>query len=201
MMTILYEVHDNIYVNMTNRCTCSCTFCVRGKQDSVGDADSLWLEHEPTVEEVVQEFSKIDMNRYNEVVFCGFGEPTERIDDLLKVAALIKSKYNKKIRINTNGQGSLSNGRNIVPEMAGIINSISVSLNTPNEEKYEEIVRSKFGKGAFKAMIEFTKEAKKYLKDVTMTTVSTTISKEDEIKCQQLCDKLGVHYRIRTYQE
>ena len=101
-MVILYEVHDNLYVNMTNKCPCACTFCLRQTRDEMNHSGSLWLEREPSVEEVKNEFSKFDMNKYKEVVFCGFGEPTERLDDVLEVCRFIKDKYNKTIRINTN---------------------------------------------------------------------------------------------------
>ena len=100
-MVILYEVHDNLYVNMTNKCPCACTFCLRQTRDEMNHSGSLWLEREPSVEEVKNEFSKFDMNKYKEVVFCGFGEPTERLDDVLEVCRFIKDKYNKTIRIQT----------------------------------------------------------------------------------------------------
>ena len=105
-MTILYEVHDNLYVNLTNKCPCSCTFCLRQTRDHMGNSGSLWLEHEPSVEEVKKEFEKFHKNKYNEVVFCGFGEPTERIDDLIEIAGYVKSAWNKPVRVNTNGLGS-----------------------------------------------------------------------------------------------
>ena len=95
-MTILYKVHNNLYVNLTNRCTCSCTFCLRNEKETVGESSTLWLEHEPSVEEVKKEFEKFNMDEYNEVVFCGFGEPTERIDDLIEIAKFVKEKISQK---------------------------------------------------------------------------------------------------------
>ena len=93
-MTILYEVYDNLYVNLTNRCPCNCTFCLRQTRDSMdAKQHSLWLEHEPTVDEVKDEFRKFDMSKYKELVFCGFGEPTERLDALLELAAFVKQNY------------------------------------------------------------------------------------------------------------
>lgn len=112
-MVILYEVHDNLYVNMTNKCPCACTFCLRQTRDEMNHSGSLWLEREPSVEEVKNEFSKFDMNKYKEVVFCGFGEPTERLDDVLEVCRFIKDKYNKTIRINTNGLADLIHKRTL----------------------------------------------------------------------------------------
>ncbi|CDE53857.1 radical SAM superfamily [Roseburia sp. CAG:303] len=199
-MTILYKVHNNLYVNLTNRCTCSCTFCLRNEKETVGESSTLWLEHEPSVEEVKKEFEKFNMDEYNEVVFCGFGEPTERIDDLIEIAKFVKEKYHKKIRINTNGQGSLSNGKDIAPMMKGVIDIVSVSLNTPNEKRYNEIVRSRFGDQAYQAMLSFVKEVKKYVPEVVLSTVSTTITKEEEEECRKICEGLGVTYRIRPFE-
>lgn len=199
-MTILYKVHNNLYVNLTNRCTCSCTFCLRNEKETVGESSTLWLEHEPSVEEVKKEFEKFNMDEYNEVVFCGFGEPTERIDDLIEIAKFVKEKYHKKIRINTNGQGSLSNGKDIAPMMEGVIDIVSVSLNTPNEKRYNEIVRSRFGDQAYQAMLSFVKEVKKYVPEVVLSTVSTTITKEEEEECRKICEDLGVTYRIRPFE-
>ena len=107
MMTITYPVTTGLYVNITNRCPCACTFCVRNKKDHVFESDSLWLEKEPTVQEICDSLDSWDLAKYEEVVFCGFGEPTERLYDLLEVAKYIKSKSDIKIRINTNGLADL----------------------------------------------------------------------------------------------
>lgn len=132
-MTILYEVYDNLYVNLTNRCPCNCTFCLRQTRDSMDvKQHSLWLEHEPTVDEVKDEFRKFDMSKYKEVVFCGFGEPTERLDALLELAAFVKQNYGKPIRVNTNGLANLIWERDVTPEFAGLVDTVSISLNTPN---------------------------------------------------------------------
>ena len=136
-MEILYKVHNNLYVNLTNKCPYACTFCLRQTMDRIGESDRLWLEREPSVEEVKKEFEKFDMTQYNEVVFCGFGEPTERFDALKEIAAFVKEKYNKPIRINTNGAGSLINGRDIAPELKGLVDTVSVSLNHPEKEEYQ----------------------------------------------------------------
>ncbi len=199
-MTILYKVHNNLYVNLTNRCTCNCTFCLRQNREKMGESGTLWLEREPTVEEVEKEFSKFPVDQFGEIVFCGFGEPTERIDDLVEIAAFVKKTYHKPIRINTNGQGSLANGKNIAPMLEGLADTVSISLNTPNEQRYHELVRSKFGDRAYQAMLDFAGEVKKYVPNVVMTTVATTITKEEEEQCQKICDGLGVRYRIRPFE-
>lgn len=200
-MEILYKVHNNIYVNMTNKCPYSCTFCLRQTMDRIGESDRLWLEREPSLQEICDEFNKFNMDEYNEVVFCGFGEPTERFDDLIKVAAFVKEKYGKKIRINTNGVGSLINGRDIAPEMKGLIDTVSISLNNPHKDEYLSLVRSKFGEQSFDAMLDFAKECTKYIPNVVLTTVDTTISHEEEEECCRICESIGATYRIRPWEE
>ena len=197
-MEILYKVHNNLYVNMTNKCPYSCTFCLRQTMDRIGESDRLWLEREPSVEEVCQEFDKFNMNEFEEVVFCGFGEPTERFDDLIKVAKFVKEKFNKKTRINTNGVGSLINKRDITPEMEGLIDTISISLNNPHKDEYLALVRSKFGEQSFDEMLDFAKKCTKYIPNVVLTTVDTTISHEEEEECRKICESIGATYsRIR----
>lgn len=200
-MTILYKVHNNLYVNLTNKCPCSCTFCLRQTRDSMDDSGSLWLEREPSYEEVIEEFSKYNLDDFEEIVFCGFGEPTERIDTLLKVAAYIKSTYNKKTRINTNGLGNLVNERDITPELKGLIDTVSISLNTPNKERFYELTRSRFGIESFDALIDFAQKAKQYVPNVILSTVDTTITKEEENQCQKICDRIGATYRIRPWED
>lgn len=200
-MTILYKVHNNLYINLTNRCSSACTFCLRQTRDHMEDSDSLWLEHEPSVEEVKEAFTHVDVSAFDEIVFCGFGEPTERFDTLIEVARFIKENYNKPIRINTNGQGDLINNRRIAPDMKGLIDTISISLNTPTADKYHAIVRSQFGDKAFDAMLAFAKDAKDYVPSVILSTVDTTLTKEEEAECQAICDRLGVTYRIRPWED
>lgn len=201
-MIILYKVHNNLYVNLTNKCPCNCTFCLRTHGDSVGDdADTLWLTRESSAEEVKAEFNKFDMSQYNEVVFCGYGEPTERMDVLGEVARFVKEKYNKPVRVNTNGLGSLIWGKDIAPDFKDVVDTVSISLNTPNAEKYHKLVRSKFGDISFQAMLDFAREVKGYVPNVVMTTVATTITEEEEKQCQAICDELGVTYRIRPWED
>jgi TatD family-associated radical SAM protein len=169
--------------------------------DRIGESDRLWLEREPSAEEVKKEFNKFNMDDYNEVVFCGFGEPTERFDVLKEVAAFVKEKYNKPVRINTNGAGSLINKRDIAPELEGLVDTVSVSLNHPDKERYLELVRSSFGEKSFDAMLEFAKECTKYVPNVVMTTVDTTITHEEEERCRKICEEIGAAYRIRPWEE
>ena len=180
-MTILYEVYDNLYVNLTNRCPCSCTFCLRQTRDEMNHSGSLWLEREPSVKEVKEEFEKFDQNgtlasRYKEVVFCGFGEPTERLEDLLEIAAFIKEKYGMTVRVNTNGLSDLIHGKDTAPMFEGRVDIVSISLNTPDKAEYYRLTRNKFGEESFDALLRFAENVKKYVSKVILTTVATTIS-------------------------
>lgn len=199
-MTILYEVHDNLYINLTNKCPCACTFCLRQTRETMEDSGPLWLEHTPSLEEVLAEFKKSDMSRYREVVFCGFGEPTEALDVLLATARHIKEQSGKPIRINTNGLGNLVNGKDILPLFKGLIDTLSISLNTPNADRYHELVRSRFGDQSFDAMLSFARNAVNYVPEVVMTTVATTLTAEEEEQCQKICEELGARYRIRPWE-
>ncbi len=200
-MTILYEVHNNLYVNLTNKCPCSCTFCLRQTRDHMENSGTLWLEHEPSTEEIIAEFENFDMNKYSELVFCGFGEPTERIDVLLEIAKYAKDKFNIKTRINTNGLGNLVNQKDITASLSGLIDTVSISLNTPNKERYYELTRSIFGIESFDAMIDFARKATEYVPNVVMTTVATTITRKEENECQKICDEIGAKYRIRPWED
>lgn len=199
-MVILYEVHENLYVNLTNRCPCACVFCLRQTRDEMNHSGSLWLEREPSVDEVIAEFDRFDMKKYHELVFCGFGEPTERLEDLLKVAAYAKEKFRIPIRLNTNGLSDLIWQKDTAPMYEGLIDTISISLNTPDSEEYLRLTRSRFGIGSHEAMLRFAGNVSRYVPNVILSTVETTITKEEEQRCREICEKLGVTYRIRPFE-
>ncbi len=201
MMTILYEVYDNLYVNLTNRCPCACTFCLRQTREEMNQSGSLWLEREPSVQEVKDEFEKFDMAKYKEVVFCGFGEPTERLEELLEIAAYVKEKFKLPIRVNTNGLSDLIHKKNTAPMFDGCVDTISISLNTPDREEYYRLTRNKFGEEAFDALLKFAENVKRYVPKVILTTVETAITKEEQEECLKICDLLGVSYRIRPWED
>ena len=196
-MTILYPLYGNLYVNMTNRCPCACTFCLRNNGDELNGSGNLWLDREPSVEEVKAEFDKFSPDGYQDIVFCGYGEPTERLEDVLEVAAYVKRKFGKKTRINTNGLANLIYNKDVTPMFEGKMDAVSISLNTPDPQKYLELTRNKFGLESFDAMLAFARDVKKYVPSVTMTTVESTISQQEEEKCRKICEELGVTYRIR----
>ena len=201
MMTITYEGRNSIYVNITNRCPCDCVFCLRHNKDHVFNADSLWLEREPSVKEICDSIDAWDLTKYDEVVFCGYGEPTERLDDLLKVASYIKSKGETKIRINTNGLADLIYGEKTSHKLKGLIDTISISLNATNREDYFKTVRPKFGIESYDAMLSFAKDCTKYVPEVIMTIVDVVTSKEEQAACQKICESIGATLRVRPYEE
>ena len=201
MMTITYEGRNSIYVNITNRCPCDCVFCLRNNKDHVFNADSLWLEREPSVKEICDSIDAWDLTKYDEVVFCGYGEPTERLDDLLKVASYIKSKGKTKIRINTNGLADLIYGEKTSHKLKGLIDTISISLNATNKEDYFKTVRPKFGIESYDAMLSFAKDCTKYVPEVIMTIVDVVTSKEEQAACQKICESIGATLRVRPYEE
>ncbi len=201
MMTVTYPVYNGIYVNMTNRCPCACTFCLRKNSDGVHGSDPLWLEREPSVKEVCQSLDKWDLNKYDEVVFCGYGEPTERLYDLLEVARYIRSKSPIKIRINTNGLADLIWNESTAPKLNGLVDTVSVSLNATNKEDYLKRVRPKFGIGAYDAMLKFTKECTSHVPNVVMTVVDVVTSKEEQEICRKICESVGATLRVRAYEQ
>ena len=200
-MEILYQVHQGLYVNLTNRCSCACTFCLRQSMDRMGESGSLWLEREPTAREVITEFGKWDLSRFREIVFCGFGEPTCALPVLLEVAGWLKANGAPPIRVNTNGQGSLIAGRDISRELASCVDTVSVSLNHPDPKQYQALVRSEFGDKAFPAMLDFARRCAEEGLHVVMTTVETTITREEEERCRAICREVGAEYRIRPWEE
>ena len=189
-------IKKNIYINLTNLCPCACTFCLR-KTKEMSESNSLWLKREPTVEEVINEFENIDLSKCDEIIFCVFGEPTERINDLVKISKYIKEKNPKaKIRINTNGLGDLINNKKIAPLLKDLIDTVSISLNASTEEEYYKLTQSKFGIKSYEAMKKFALDCKNYIPNVVLSVVDC-IGKNEINACQKICDNLGVKLRVR----
>lgn len=200
-MTITYPVKHGIYVNMTNRCPCACTFCLRQNAPGVYGSDPLWLEREPTVQEVCDSLDAWDLSQYEEVVFCGYGEPTERLDDLLAVARYLKGKSAIPIRINTNGLSDLIWSKPTAPMLQGLIDTVSVSLNAMDAEEYLRLTRSQFGIASYDAMLNFTRECTQYVPNVVMTVVGEPVtSPEEQETCRKICAGVGATLRVRPYE-
>lgn len=189
--TYVYELDGNLYINLTNRCSNDCKFCVRnGKTSYYGH--KLWLSREPSAEEII---TAIDGKKCNEVVFCGFGEPTFRVKEIVKIAKTLKEK-GYKIRLNTNGHGNLINGEDITVYFKGIIDRVNVSLNAPTQDEYFDVCRPVFGENAFDALIDFAKKCKENGVDVNFSVVDC-IGEKKVNKCKKLAKDVGIPLKIR----
>lgn len=197
-MKIFYDLNGSLYANITNKCPCACTFCIRQNDSTVGENDSLWLEHEPSVEEIKKAFDEVDKSRYSEVVFCGFGEPMERADELIEVAKYIKETSGMKIRINTNGLVSLIHPAFDLYKMRGVIDSVSISLNASNPDDYYVITRSRYGLPSYNSMLNFAIITSSIVPNVTFTVVDV-IGEEEIEACRRRAADIGVPLRVRKY--
>ena len=203
-MTITYEYEGALYVNLTNKCNCNCDFCLRhGKaQGSIYTEDSLWLEREPTRQEALDSFLGRDVCSYREIVFCGYGEPTYRLDDILWLVDQLKERFGGKlppVRINTNGHANLFLGRDVAPLLQGRVDTISISLNGSTPEEYCAVTKPRQGMQAWDAMLDFARECKEYVPHVVMTIVDKDKTPEEITRCRRLTEDLGVTLRIRAY--
>ena len=196
MQNIVYEYGDSLYINLTNRCSNDCTFCIRNFRDGVGD-DPLWLEHEPSADEVIAALGEKDLSKYGQVVFCGFGEPTCAFGVLLEAAKYLKGK-GVVTRINTNGQSDLYNGTDdSARRLAPYIDSVSISLNASTAEKYDEVCRCAFGEQGFYAMLDFARDCVREGIDTVMSVVDC-IGEEEIAACRKVAESVGARLRVRA---
>ena len=200
-MTISYEVGNNLYINITNKCPCACTFCIRNNADGAYGSDPLWLEHEPSLQEIFADFEKRDIKKYDEIVFCGYGEPTERLETLIKSAEYLRKKSDcPKLRINTNGLGDLINEKSIAEDICKVMDTVSVSLNAGTKDEYMAVTRPKY-ENAFEAMQKFTSDCVKTENAKVIMSVVDVIPPEQIEASRQICEKIGATLRIRKYDE
>ncbi len=194
------EGKRGVYVNLTNRCTCACTFCLRSLKN-MAEEHSLWLKAEPSEEEVRGELSELPWEKVEEIVFCGFGEPTMRLDVLTALLRWLRAEHPKiKTRLNTNGLSDLYHGRDTAPDFDGLLDTVSISLNASNAERYLELTRSQFGIGSFEAMLNFAEHAKKYVPDVVLTVVDHVEDDGEIARCRAICEARGLRLRVRAYE-
>jgi len=196
--SIVYWLGNNLYLNITNRCPNNCYFCFRKFKNGIQEFN-LKLEKEPTAQEVIEELRQaINRKNWSEVVFCGFGEPLERLNLVLEVTRWIKKHFLKAVRVDTNGQGYLLNkGRDVIQELrdAGV-DKVSVSLNAPNKEIYNQICKPVF-EDAYENVIEFIKKAKEAGLETEATAV--TIPEIEITKVKELAETLGAKFSVREY--
>ena len=202
MQIISYEYEGALYVNLTNRCDCACVFCLRhnGHKGSIY-ADDLWLDHEPTRQEALEDLLRRDFSQYRELVFCGFGEPMFRVDDICWLVDQLKAAlpHLPPVRINTNGHANLIHGRDVTPQLAGRVDVLSISLNGSTAEEYVAVTQPRDGAAAWQAMLDFARLARAYVPSVVMTIVDKDKTPEEIQACRALTQELGVTLRIRAY--
>ncbi len=192
---IVYQIRNSLYLNITNRCTNRCVFCAKF-DDFVVKGHELKLDHEPDSAELKKAIG--DPQNYSEVVFCGYGEPLLRLDLILELATWLKQQQ-VRVRINTDGLANLVYGRNILPELAGKIDALSVSLNAPDADQYQQLCQSRFPEQGYQAVRDFLELAPKYIPEVTATAVS--YPGVDMDACRMVAQEIGVKFRQREYNE
>ncbi len=199
MADIIYTLEGGTYFNLTNQCPCACAFCIRNKGDAVGSARRLWFDTEPTFEEIKQAIDNYDFTGVREAVFCGYGEPTCVLENLLRTAEYMKKIHPQiRLRLNTNGLSDLINGRPTAADICKDIDIISVSLNDPDSEAYDKITRNIFPGRAFDAMLQFTRDCVAQGNEVRMTVVDV-IGEDNIQKSRAICEDIGAKFIVRSF--
>ena len=200
-MNISYELWGKLYLNITNKCPCACTFCIRQNDDGAYGSDPLWLDHQPDLDEVLKNLKTRDLDSYKEIIFCGYGEPTCELDILLGTAEYIRSVTKTPIRLNTNGLGNLIHERNIEADFRGLIDTVSISLNASDAQAYMDITRPKWkDKDCYKEMLRFAENMKQYVPKVVLTVVDI-IGEEEIEKSRRVAQSIGVDLRVRPMEK
>lgn len=189
-----YKIGENLYINLTNRCSNRCTFCVRD-QSAEYEGYSLWLKDgEPSVEQVIKAIG--NPAQYNEIVFCGYGEPTYRLNAMLEICDYVHANGGKT-RLNTNGHGSLINGRNIAPELVGKLDGVNISLNAPDMESYNAVC-CPLVENAYVSLLQFAKDCKAAGVNCWFSVVDC-IGEEQLDRCRKVAQSVGIPLRVREF--
>ncbi|KJS68877.1 MAG: radical SAM protein [Peptococcaceae bacterium BICA1-7] len=190
---LAYNIEDRRYLNVTNRCTNNCAFCIR--KTDVGVGYNLWLAREPGLQEIKEALG--DPAGCSEVVFCGYGEPLVRLDLVKDISSYIKDSFGSVVRVNTNGHADLLHGRGSVERLRGLVDRINISLNAENDHKYREICRPSFGPGTHDAVIQFAASCVGVIPDITLSVVDWPGI--DIVKCREIAENIGVAFRVRKH--
>lgn len=197
-MILSYQYGNDLYLNITNSCCCACVFCLRNERDGVGDGDDLWLEHDPTVEEIIAGLNKRDLTAYPEIVFCGYGEPAERLDVLVEVCKYLRQAApGVRIRLNTNGLADLIHGEPTAHRLEGLVDAVSISLNAPNAARYVEISQPAYGEQSYNALLRYAEDCKKYIPEVRFSLVDVLEPEEIEA-CREIAARMEIPLRVRV---
>jgi len=188
----VYTYHGGVYINPTNNCTNNCVFCLRNDRNGVADND-LWLKKEPTAEEIIADLKPL--LPVEKITFCGFGEPMMRLDVIKEVAKFAKDN-GIFVKINTNGQADLIYGRDVLPDLVGLVDAFSISLNASTAEKYQDECQSIYGEAAFPALLSFTKRALTAGFNTTLSVVDVLPPDEIE-RCEKIAKDIGATFRVR----
>lgn len=190
-----------VYVNITNDCNCDCVFCLRSMKEMARES-SLWIEHDPSLAEIVEELERLPWQYVREVVCCGFGEPLIRLDTVLSVLRWVKERHpDMPTRVNTNGLGELEHGYVFADQFAGLLDTVSISLNASNAERYLALTRSRFGISSYEAMLTFAEHCKPYVPNVVLTVVEKVEDAEEIALCRRICAERGLTLRVRPYED
>lgn len=195
MNTVSYTYKESLYLNITNKCMMACPYCMKNKRNNEFHGNDLRLEKEPDAQEIIN--SIVDIKKYKEIIFCGYGDAMTRPEIVKEVSKWIKDNGGT-VRINTAGLANRFWGRNILPEFKGLVDAVSVSLNGTNAKEHNEINRPMFGEESFDEILKFVKEAKNYIPSVTITAVA--FDNLDTSKVEQIAKDLGVKFRVRPYE-
>ena len=194
MDTLCYNIEGIMYVNLTNKCSNDCDFCERNRVKTMSGYN-LWLDKEPTAEEIIEDLKSKDLNGITDLVFCGFGEPSYRWDVIKSVANFAHS-IGLKTRMNTNGQGSLINGYDITTDIDKYLDKVNISLNNSNRDRYDDVCHSIYGKEAFEELLSFAKKCSEKGVHTTLSVVDC-IGNEEIEECRKIASSLGVNFRVR----
>jgi len=193
-MNIFYRLGDKLFVNITNACPCDCIFCIRQLTDGMNENESLWLEREPTLSEIKVAFdAREDIETLEEIVFCGFGEPLTRAEDVIELTTHFQNA-GKPIRLNTNGLVRLMHPGFDISRLA-ILDAISISLNADDAEEYNRVTRPIFGKEAYDEMLRFAKEMTAHTA-VTLSIVNVLAPHRIQ-NCRIIAENMGAKFRVR----
>ena len=198
-MVITYQIGSGLYVNITNHCTNRCEFCLRDKPQPEPYCN-LFLERAPPLEEIVDDLLSYNLNSFEEIVFCGYGEPTCRLFEILEICKRLRMFTQTPIRVNTNGHASLILKEDTPPLFAGLVDCVSISLNAADSDTYMKVCRPRFGEDTFAGVVKFAREVAKYVPSVVLSVVEGTIPEADIERCRDIATSVGATFRLRPMQ-
>jgi len=195
---ITYVIKNSLCINLTNHCTNKCDFCVKERSGGDFQIEDLTFDREPSLDDILFEVSTTNLNQYKEIVFCGYGEPTCRLYDMLTICKKIRELTTTPIRVNTNGHASLILGEDTPPLFKGLVDCVSISLNAADSDTYTKLCHPKFGENTYVGVLKFAREIIKYVPDVYLTVNSDCISEEDVARCAEIAANIGAKFLVRN---